>query len=399
MNRILSINKLEDIIEEFKKIGVTSQGIDSMYLKANFIALKLKNIKTGAANIIKQDMLSLGGDTAVTRGVVNGKVDRSDVIILGTIKIINNLLKKLSYQNIFEIPDICKSIEYLIKLETNKNEQFINAKGHILPLNRTLIMGILNVSPDSFYDGGKYCAVDSALAQIEKMAKEGADIIDIGGESTRPYAKKISIEEELSRVMPILTKAIGKFDIPFSIDTYKSEIAKTALDVGVHMVNDISGLHFDKQMATTIAHYQDVPVVIMHIKGTPKNMQDNPSYEDVIEEILQYLTDSIKISTKAGIKEKNIIIDPGIGFGKRLEDNVKIIKKITEFQCLGKPILLGCSNKSFIGKILNSEKNHRLEGTLAANAYAILNGVNIIRVHEVAEHRKFVQMLDYLKKN
>lgn len=398
MNRILSINKPEDLIEEFHKIGVTNQGIEAMHLKANCVTLKLKNIKTGAANIIKQNMLSLGGDAAVARGVVNGKVDRSDVIILGTIKIINNLLRKLSYQDIFEIPKICKSIEHLLKLETNKKERFINARGNILPLNRPLIMGILNVSPDSFYNVGKYSETDKALTHIEKLISDGADIIDIGGESTRPYAKKISIEEELSRVMPIIEKAIGNFDIPFSIDTYKSEVAKTALDAGVHMVNDISGLHFDKKMATTISHYQDVPVIIMHIKGTPLNMQDNPVYEDVIEEILEYFTNSIKIATNAGIKQENIIIDPGIGFGKRLEDNVKIIKNISEFYCLGKPILLGCSNKSFIGKILDVEKDQRLEGTLAANAYAILNGVNIIRVHEVAEHRKLVQMLDYLKK-
>ncbi|MCK4359806.1 MAG: dihydropteroate synthase [Candidatus Cloacimonetes bacterium] len=398
MNRILSIKNPEDIIEEFKKIGVTSQGIDSMYPKAGFIALKLKNIKTGAANIIKQNMLSLGGDAAVARGVVNGKVDRSDVIILGTIKNINNLIKKLSYQKIFEIPEICKSIEHLLKLETNQKERFINARGHILPLNRTLIMGILNVSPDSFYDGGRYTTVNTALMQIEKMINEGADIIDIGGQSTRPYAKKISIEEELSRVMPVIEKVIEKFYIPFSIDTYKSEIAKTALNAGVHIVNDISGLRFDKKMAPTIAQYPDVPLIIMHIKGTPRNMQDNPSYEDVIEEILEYFTDSIKIAINSGIKEENIIIDPGIGFGKRLEDNVKIINKISEFRCLGKPILLGCSNKSFIGKILKVEKDQRLEGTLAANAYAILNGVNIIRVHEVAEHKKLLQMLDYLKK-
>ena len=398
MNRILSIKKPEDIIEEFKNIGVTSGGIVSMSPKANSIALKLKDIRIGAANIIKQDMLSIGGDAAVSRGVVDGKVDRSDVIILGNLHKIKLLLKKLSHQDIFEIPQICKSIARLIQIETDIKKKQIKARGHILPLNRTLIMGILNVSPDSFYDGGKYTTLYSALTQIEKMVEQGADIIDIGGQSTRPYSQKISSEEEVSRVMPVIEKAISKFDIPISVDTYKSEVARTALQTGIHIVNDISALRFDKNMASNIAKFPDVPVILMHIKGTPQNMQDNPIYDDVIEEILEYLNESIKIARDAGIKDENIIIDPGIGFGKRVKDNVKIIQKISEFRCLDKPILLGCSNKSFIGKILDTEKEQRLEGTLAANAFAILNGVNIIRVHEVAEHKKISQMIDYLIK-
>ena len=397
MNRILSINKPEDIIEEFQKIGVTSQGIEAMHLKANCVALKLKNIKTGAANIIKQNMLSLGGDAAVARGVVNGKVDRSDVIILGSIQNIKLLQEKLSHQDIFEIPEICESINQLLKIEMDSQEKYLNVRGHILSLNRTLIMGILNMSPDSFYDGGKYNSLDSALVQIEKMIAEGADIIDIGGQSTRPYSKEISPDEELSRVLPIIEKAIKKFDFPFSIDTYKSQVAKAALEVGVHMVNDISALRFDDKMAGTVGKFPDVPLVLMHIKGTPKDMQVNPIYDDVIEEILEYLAESIKIATNAGIKEENIIIDPGLGFGKRLEDNFKIIRRIEEFRCLGKPILLGCSNKSFIGKILKAEIDQRLEGTLAINAYSILNGVDIIRVHEVASHKKLAKMLNHLK--
>ena len=398
MNRILSIKKPEEIKEELKKIGVTSGGIISMAPKANSVALKLKNIKVGAANIIKQDMLSIGGDTAVSRGVVDGKVKKSDIIILGNLHKIKLLLKKLSHQDIFEIPQICKSIENLIQIEVEFSTKKLTARKYILPLDRTLIMGILNVSPDSFYDGGKYSTLDSALFQIEKMVKDGADIIDIGGESTRPYSEKISVEEEISRVIPIIEKCVSNFDIPISVDTYKSEVAKSALQTGVHIVNDISALRFDKKMASTIAKYQDVPVILMHIKGTPKNMQDNPTYDDVVEEILDYLAESINIAEDAGINGENIIIDPGIGFGKRVEDNVKIIQKISEFRSLDKPILLGCSNKSFIGKILDAEKNDRLEGTFAANSFGILNGVNIIRVHEVAQHKKLVQMLDYFRK-
>ncbi len=230
----------------------------------------------------------------------------------------------------------------------------------------------------------------------KKAVKDGADIIDIGGESTRPFAKKISADEELSRIMPVIEKVVENFNTPISVDTYKSEVAEQALLAGAHLINDISGLRFDQRMAEVIANFPEVPVVVMHILGTPQNMQKNPHYADVIEEILASLSASIQIAENAGINPDNIIIDPGIGFGKTVRHNIKIIKKISEFRCLGKPILLGCSNKSYIGKILDTELDQRLAGTLASNAYAILHGVDILRVHEVKENKKLAQMLDHI---
>ncbi len=397
MDRILSLRRADDCIAELKRIGVTSQGVESMFEKSHCLAIKLKNIKLGAANIIKQDMLSIGGDAAVSRGVVNGAVERSDVIILGNLKLLHNLVKKLSFQDIFEIPLIRERVQRLLEIEERKMPFTIRAGDHVLTFNRTHIMGVLNVTPDSFYDGGKYNSLDAALFQIEKMVNEGADIIDIGGESTRPFSEKVDVQEELDRVLPIISKTMQRFDVPLSIDTYKSEVAKAALDEGVRMVNDISGLQFDPHMAETIAHFHDVAVVVMHIKGTPRGMQKDPIYDDVIEEILQYLSRSISIAEKANIPAWQIIIDPGIGFGKRIEDNLEIIHKLAEFKCLDKPLLIGCSNKSFIGWLLKTEKEERLEGTLGAHAYAIMQGAHIIRVHEAGQHKKLARMIDAIR--
>ncbi len=397
MDRILSLRRAADCIDELQRIGVTSHGIKSMYEKSHCLAIKLKDIKLGAANIVKQDMLSIGGDAAVSRGVVNGKIERSDVIILGNLKMIHLLIKKLSFQDIFEIPKIITRLQKLLEIEERRIPFTLKAGDHTLTLDRTHIMGVLNVTPDSFYDGGKYNSFDTAMLQIEKMVNEGADIIDIGGESTRPFSEKVNVQEELDRVLPIISKAIQRFDVPLSIDTYKAEVAKAALDEGVRIVNDISGLQFDPNMAETIARYNDVAVVVMHIKGTPEDMQKDPIYDDVIEEISQYLSKSISIAEKANIPANQIIIDPGMGFGKRIVDNFEIIHKLAEFKCLDKPILIGCSNKSFIGWILKTEKEERLEGTLGAHAYAIMQGANIIRVHEVGPHKKLAQIIDAIK--
>ena len=263
--------------------------------------------------------------------------------------------------------------------------------------SRTHIMGILNVTPDSFSDGGRFFKFDDAVRQGIKMAEEGADIIDIGGESTRPGSDSVSLEEELSRVIPVIKTLSQQMDIPISIDTYKAEVAKEALDAGARMINDISALRFDPELKK-IAAQCNVPVVLMHILGTPKNMQENPRYEDVIGEITGYLKESIKIATDAGIDKEKIIIDPGIGFGKRLEDNLNILKNLKKFSILNCPILIGCSRKSFIGKILNLPAEERLEGSLAALAVAVMNGANIVRVHDVKESKRVTELVDAILK-
>jgi dihydropteroate synthase len=260
-------------------------------------------------------------------------------------------------------------------------------------------MGIINITPDSFSDGGKYFSgkinFDRILQDALKMEKDRADFLDIGGESTRPGSEKISGEEELERVIPAIELIRKNSDIPISIDTYKSEVAEEALKYGADIVNDISGFRFDKNIAGITAKY-NASCILMHIKGTPKDMQVNTEYENVVEEVFNYLLDSIAIAKDAGIKQ--IITDVGIGFGKDLQDNLDLIKNLSEFKKLGYPILLGVSRKRFIDNISSAPVNERLEGTIAANVTGILNGANIIRVHDVLENKKAALIADKLKK-
>jgi len=259
-------------------------------------------------------------------------------------------------------------------------------------------MGVINVTPDSFSDGGFFFDPNRAIAHALKLVDEGADIIDIGGETTRPGSKPITAETEISRVIPVIERLAPKIDVPISIDTYKSLVAERAIEAGAEIINDISALNFDPKMLE-IASRHDIPVVLMHIKGTPENMQQNPCYVSVISEIIEYLKDSIEMAEKAGIDPHKIIIDPGIGFGKSLDDghNLKIINRLSEFKSLGKPILVGPSRKAFIGKILNADVTQREEGTAAAVSAAVLNGANIVRVHNVGMIRKVVRVIDAIK--
>lgn len=245
-------------------------------------------------------------------------------------------------------------------------------------------MGVLNRTPDSFSDGGKYMSEESAVSYALNMARDGADIIDIGGESTRPGALPVDVNEELGRVIPVIKRLKALIDIPISIDTSKSHVAKAALENGASMVNDITGLKGDRDMAGVVARF-DVPICIMHMKGSPRTMQISPQYDDLIGEIIASLRESIDLAAGAGIDEKKIIIDPGIGFGKTLEHNLKIIKELRRLTNLGRPILIGPSRKSFIGQILNSDVSERLTGTSSSVALAISNGANIVRVHDVRE--------------
>lgn len=255
-------------------------------------------------------------------------------------------------------------------------------------------MGILNVTPDSFSDGGLYLEKEKAIEHAFFMVEEGADIIDIGGQSTRPGSIEVGEKEELKRVLPVLKGLVGKIKVPISIDTYSSNVALECLKEGAHMINDISGLRFSPNMAEVISRF-NAGCVIMHIKGRPKNMQDNPTYDNLFGEIIEYLKKGIEIAENANISQ--IIIDPGIGFGKTLQDNLKLIKGLNKFKVLLKPILIGVSRKSFIGSVLNLPVDERFEGTAAAVSYAILKGANIVRVHDVGRIKRVVKMIDAIK--
>jgi len=259
---------------------------------------------------------------------------------------------------------------------------------------RTHIVGVLNVTPDSFSDGGKFFDKARAIEHALRMTEEGADIIDIGGESTRPGSDSISVEEELHRVIPVIEAVSAKVSVPISIDTYKSAVARQALDAGATIVNDISGMTFDPEMAGIVAQY-GATVVIMHMKGTPKTMQVDPVYGDVIGEIGEFLQQQAQVAEAHGISQ--IIVDPGIGFGKKLEHNLEIFRRLDELTTLGYPLMIGPSRKSFIGMILDLPVDSRIEGTAAAIAVSIFNGANLIRVHDVQAMKRVAQVVDAIK--
>jgi dihydropteroate synthase len=258
---------------------------------------------------------------------------------------------------------------------------------------RTLIMGVLNVTPDSFSDGGLYLEPQMAIEHGLRMAEEGADIIDVGGESSRPGSDPAPLDEELKRVIPVIEGLASRLEIPLSVDTYKSQVAERAIEAGAQMINDISGLRFDPQVPAVAARF-DTPLIIMHIKGSPKTMQQNPSYEDLMGEIIAYLREGMEKAERGGVDPHQVIVDPGIGFGKRVQDNLVIINRLDELNTLGRPLLIGTSRKSFIGALLGAEVHQRGVGTLATVAVSVLKGAHIVRVHDVAPMKQAVDMVD-----
>ncbi len=264
----------------------------------------------------------------------------------------------------------------------------INGKDYTLG-RRTWIAGIINVTPDSFSDGDLYFDKDKAIEKGLELVLEGSDIIDIGGESSKPGAETISVEEEIRRVIPVISALRKRIDLPISIDTTKSEVAEAALAAGADIINDISSLRFDPRMGP-LAAQKDVPVILMHMKGTPKTMQLNPSYENVVSEVMAFLKERLKAAETYGIKKEKLIIDPGIGFGKRFDDNLTLLNNLRALEELERPILVGTSRKSFIGKIMNVPPRERLEGTIATAILSIMNGAHILRVHDVASVKKAI---------
>ena len=273
-----------------------------------------------------------------------------------------------------------------------------NFKNWLKAPSNCLIMGIVNTTPDSFSDGGKYSTPNKAIDFAYNLLDKGADIIDIGGESSRPGADPISFEEEIKRISPLLNELVKNTNSPISIDTYKSATANYALEKGAHLINDISGMTHDKEMVNVISKY-NIPIILMHMKGTPKTMQKNPSYDNVLDEICNFLAQQASFAIKEGISKKNIIVDPGIGFGKTLNDNYKIIAKLNQICKLGYPVLVGPSKKSFIGETLNESTENRLEGSIVSAAFCYKNGAKIVRVHDVEETKRSLLIVKKIIEN
>ncbi|SEM31354.1 Dihydropteroate synthase [Syntrophus gentianae] len=383
-----------------KQVGVDPYGIEAMLPKMRHLNILIEGLECKVANILKQEMLSVGGDAAVARQSVACAIERTDAILMGTAKQLRRLASKISCQP-FGLRGISEHLQELLAHDALESVILRTAKREMLFGKKTFIMGILNVTPDSFSDGGKYLCHDAAVAHGVQLVKAGADILDIGGESSRPGADSISLKEEASRVLPVIKRLAREIDIPISIDTTKSEIAQESLAVGAEIINDISAMSFDEGMLKT-AIDSEAAVVLMHMRGKPKDMQiGDLKYRSVQGEVHFYLQERMAQAVSAGLSREKIIVDPGLGFGKRPEDSLKLLKHLKEFRSLGRPILVGPSRKYFValasrGQEAIPDPQHRVEGTAAAVAAAIMNGAHIVRVHDVLSMKKVAAMTDAL---
>jgi len=362
------IQDLSDAEKVMESLNVHNKVREMMAEKSLFHVLEIDDVSCPAANIMKQIAISRGSDAVVNQKVVLNDIEKSIVLLPGTVRELKLISEELKKQD-FGLPGVGEQILSILKKDK--------------PTAEFSIMGVLNITPDSFSDGGDYFNEKNASRRFEEIEKEGADIIDVGAESSRPGSARLDIEEELKRlekVFPLFEKA----SVPVSIDTYKAEVAEVALSKGATIVNDISALRMDKRMVDVIRHH-NCKVVLMHMSGTPETMQKDPYYDNVIREIGDFFEERINFCLSKDISEDKIILDPGIGFGKRQEDNLKILSRLEEFTAYDFPVLVGASRKSFIGKITGEKETDRLDGSIASAIYSYLKGASILRVHDVKQ--------------
>lgn len=361
--------------------------------KQLFCNLKLRDLTPAQANIIKQDMLSIGGEAAVARGAVACSVKTTDAVVSGTLKQLHTLAEKLNYQS-FGLREVAAAMARALE-NVSKESVYLKGRTRAWDLGeRTLVMGILNVTPDSFSDGGAYSSLDAAVERGVVMAARGADLVDVGGESTRPGSEPVPVDVEIERVVPVV-EALAEKGVVVSVDTSKAEVARRALGAGAEMINDVTALK-DPEMAGVVRDAGGA-VMLMHMRGTPATMQADVEYEDVMQSVVDYLYERVEYAVGRGIDPERIMVDPGLGFGKSVEGNLELIQRLGELKALGRPVLVGASRKSFIGKITSSEVGQRLPGTLAATVASVMNGAHAVRVHDVAEAADAVRVADAIK--
>ena len=387
---LLKVNK-EMLADAMESIGVHRASLPIFANKNQILPLKLLQVRTPAANIIKQEMLAAGGDAAVPTGCVLNKDKYSDVLLLGTRKHYNLLLKKLELMPYFGMDKVKAELEAVLNEE---KLQTVLADGRVLNYDKVLIMGILNITPDSFYENSR-TAIEEVVAKAGQMLADGADILDIGGESTRPGSEAVAAEEEQARVLPVI-EALRKAypDAILSIDTYRASTARLAIEAGVDIINDISAMEADAEMIDVVCETK-APIILMHMRGTPKDMQTQCEYKNVVEEVAVYLAEHANLLRERGVGADKIILDPGIGFAKNAEQNLKLMRDLHALTSFGYPVLLAASRKGTIGKVLGDmPAEERLEGTIATSCQAVYAGANMVRVHDVKENLRAVRMLE-----
>ncbi len=386
--RVLSRSCRIDIYKVLCEMGCQERGVEIMAPKAIHRLVYAGGLDPRAANIVKQEFLAAGGEAAVPWKSLDLSQNESETIMMGTRPVFNRIITKLREQP-FKLSILAEEVEAALNNFDRRPKLPWGGRSD------TQVMGILNVTPDSFYDGGNFDDKEVAIARGLEMVKQGADIIDIGGESTRPDSKGVSVKKELERVIPVIRELKSSVDVPISVDTHKPEVARAAVDAGAEVINDVYGLR-NKDMMKTVAEL-DVPVVIMHMLGTPEDMQEAPCYEDVVREVYAYLQERTQTAVDAEVRQDNIIIDPGIGFGKTVEHNLELINRIDEFHSLGYPVLLGASRKSMFGHILGKDVEDRLYGSLAVAAIAAERGVSVLRVHDIPPTVDVVRTIEALE--
>jgi dihydropteroate synthase len=391
--RRLIVDSRKTLIEELKRIGVDPQAYAIFADKTQTMILKFSALSCAQAHIFKQTALICGADAAIPKKAYQGGRGRKfPLILFANRREIDKIAQRLREQPWMD--SISRELKAVL---ANNKQPVLKIGNRKFDSGRTYIMGIINVTPDSFYGGSRY--TDNSIIErvASDMTAEGADFIDIGAESTRPGSEPVNEKEEMRRLKYVLPLVIKNTSVPISVDTHKSRVATMALDHGASMINDISGLTFDPKVAQVVARNK-ASLIIMHMKGKPKTMQKNPQYKDLMQEIYCFLDSRVASAMGAGVERERIVIDPGLGFGKRLEDNYTIVRRLGELGGLNRPIIVGHSRKSFIGKPFKLAPENRLEGSLALQALLIKNGASILRVHDVLEAKRVAELIDLIER-
>lgn len=367
-----------DIQQELNDIGFDKTYISKAKDKFEYKNFKIYNLTIAQANILKQTAISVGADCGTNRETITGKIDSTDCILGGSISQIKKISQKLQYQ-----PFGLKTLGQILEEKTT-----------ITKPQKTKIVGILNITKNSFSDGGQYFEYQDSIKHLQELFSQGADIIDIGAESTKPYSKPIESKEQLNKLLPILEYIKEKnLDIPISIDTRSAEVAKKCIEYGAKIINDVSGLDYDKEMINVLVEYPNIKIIIQHSQGTPENMQISPQYNNLMDDIYTNLKNKVDYAISKGIKKENIIIDPGIGFGKTKEQNFEILKRWQEFKTIGCPILIGLSRKSLLN-IPDADNTEKDLYSLALNSILMNEKIDYIRVHNVKIHKKLQDIMN-----
>jgi dihydropteroate synthase len=367
---------------ELCRMGVDPAGISIMEAKGSHLLIRLDDLDIRAALILKQDMLSVGGDAALRREAAGLKVTSTPVLLMGTQRQLGRLIEKLANQP-FGLTKLAEPLTALLR-NIAIQPRFVVKDRDLLKEGKTLVMGILNITEDSFFDGGRFYDRDAAVARGLEMVDQGADIIDVGGESTRPGAKPVNEELETGRILPVIRELSTRGVRNISVDTTKASVAEKALKEGASIINDISGMNFEPEIRKLVSE-NGASVILMHTRGRPETMQKDVQYDDLLGEICTFLERSLDEAIQAGVRPEMVCLDPGIGFGKLPEQNLELIARLREIRSMGTAVMVGVSRKSFIGHFSGATVKERLPGSLAAMEAAVSRGADIVRVHDVAE--------------